>query len=139
MYVCNRLLYNPKAWSNAKYGFIKFHESDTSMTVLCVLTRIWWQYKHFCKMADSHDVLHGSIWHNKNIMLYHKKIPWHWKHTVRHVKTVLWSLIRILEQFICFGVMSDSHNVLHRVQFTSKTEYYVINRFLDHENIWLDT
>ena len=35
--------------------------------------------------------------------------------------------------------MADSHNVLHGVQYTPKTESDVKNGFLDHENIWLDT
>ena len=90
-------------------------------------------------MTDSHNVLHRVYatlkpeYHKIKRFLDHENI---W---LDISMTVLCGLIRILEQFICFGIMAASHNVLHRVQFTSKSKYYVINRFLDHENICLDT
>ena len=112
---------------------------DTSITVLCGFISILGRFLCFGIMADNHNVLHGIYYAPKteyyviNWFLDHENI---WLDTSM---AVLCGFISILGRFICFGIMADNHNVLHGVYFTSKTESYVINWFLDLENIWLDT
>ena len=85
------------------------------------------------------NILHGG-YHTPKTKFY--AIYWFLDHKNIWLDTsiaVLCGFTRILSQFRTFGIMADDHNVLHGVYHTSHTRFYAINRFLDHENIWLDT
>ena len=53
--------------------------------------------------------------------------------------TALGGIIAILVHFIGFGIMPDGHNVLSRVFHLSHMKFNDTKRFLDPENLCLDT